>query len=260
MTNSGVTSTGDLVSIAAINSGNKDSCKSLPADEKEYCLDMINFNSATFANDYSKCDLVEDSKLQDECVRTVSEGIYEKAGTLPECAKIRDVKLRTECENKVRALLNPTSQKSCEALSNPSDKLQCFDQLILADVRSGKTTDAKVCARVVNPVLKKECEAIIQKSATVQSAVPKTAVSSGCSDKTGTNLQYCLKEAAVSSGNAASCSSITDASVKAACVKDVENAIVRKTFDEALAKKDSAICDKISDATMKSRCKEIVSQ
>ena len=244
-----------------MNLGDKEACKALPANERQACYDTINFDDATFANDYKKCELIENASLKKNCSKAVSEGLSKIAGTLSACKPIQDADIRTTCENRVRALLNPTSQKACEALSNPTDKLQCFDQLILTDVRSGKNTDAATCAKVVNPVLKKECEAIIKKGkATGVAGTASSNSETDCTGKTGMNLQYCQMNLAVSTGNSASCGAITDANVRTACVKDVQNSLTRKAFDEALATKNPAACDKIADATQKVRCKEIVAK
>lgn len=202
--------------------------------------------------------------MKAKCSKEVSESLMKNAGSLSACAKIKDASVKTACETKVKAVTNPTSAKSCDTLTVPSDKLQCFDQLILSDVRTGKLTDAASCRKVTNPVLKKECEAWMKRNAANGTTGADSGEEGTCTGRTGTSLQYCLKDQAVATasktGSASACSSVTDPTVRAACVKDAENALARKIFEEAQAKKDPSLCSKIADTTLQSRCKSIVSQ
>lgn len=165
MTNSGITSKEDIVGIAAVNLGDKKRCEALGEVEKQECFDIINFDDAVFQNDYAKCDLIESATIKAKCSKEVSEGLMKNAGSLSACALIKDAMIKSECETKIKSITDPTSPKSCEVLTAPSDKLQCFDQLILTDVRTGKVTDAASCKKVTNPVLKKECEAWMKRNA-----------------------------------------------------------------------------------------------
>lgn len=274
LTNSGITSTGDLAVVAAIQSGEKDACLKLGKEAQQGCYDQINYDDAIFKNDYAKCELIKASRLKARCIAKVSDSISKNATSATDCAKIKNSAMRSSCETRVKAVSSPKDSKSCETLANVADKLQCFDQLILAGVRSGKTTDASVCQRVVNPVLKKECEAWIKRYAAKASetatqvsnatAAAKTSAVSSCEGREGADKQYCLMEAAVetakTTGSASGCAAITDQTVKTACQANVQNTIARAVFDEAAAKKDPSLCNRISDASLQSRCKEIVSQ
>lgn len=202
--------------------------------------------------------------MKAKCVKEVSESLMKNAGSLAACSKIKDVAIKSACETKVKAVTNPTSAKSCDSLTAPTDKLQCFDQLILSDVRTGKITDAASCRKVTNPVLRKECEAWMKRNAANGTTGSDSGDEGTCDGRTGTSLQYCLKDQAVATaaktGSSSACSSVTDPTVRAACVKDAENALARKVFEEAQAKNDPSICSKIADSAMQSRCKSIVSQ
>lgn len=61
-------------------------------------------------------------------------------------------------------------------------------------------------------------------------------------------------------GDVSACSTVTDATVRIACTKDVSNALARKIFDEAMAKKDPSLCSKITDSALRSKCEAIVSK
>lgn len=167
MTNSGITSAKDLMEISAVNTGDKKRCEELPKAERQACVDTINFDDGVFLNDYAKCDLIESDAMKLDCRKKVSEGLAKNAGSLSACSKIQDSSIRSACETRVKSVVSPTSAKSCEALTTPTDKLQCFDQLILTEVRTGKTTDPAVCGKVTNPVLKKECNAWMARNATL---------------------------------------------------------------------------------------------
>lgn len=136
LTNSGITSAADVNLVAVINKGDRNGCKTLPENDRQDCLDAIAFNEATFKNDYAKCEPIADVGMKKDCENSITEALSKNASTVTDCAKIQDVEVRQTCEVRVKTLLNPTSQKSCESLTVPADKLQCFDQLILGEVRS----------------------------------------------------------------------------------------------------------------------------
>lgn len=136
LTNSGISSAADVNLVAVINKGDRNGCKALPEEDRQDCLDSIAFNEATFKNDYAKCETIIDDELKKDCEKSITEFLSQNASTLTDCAKIQDVEARQSCETRVKALMNPTSQKTCESLTVPADKLQCFDQLILTEVRS----------------------------------------------------------------------------------------------------------------------------